>query len=82
MITNVELTTEATERFNSWFADSAKAGVRIEVVVGEMLDVFADRLASDESLSYELAARYTKSGTPAIFHAERDDLIIAEQDDE
>lgn len=81
VITNIELSAAATERFNVWFADVAKPDVRMDVVVSELLDVFQDRLSDGESLSYELSPMHTTSGRPEIFRADRDDLEIEESDE-
>lgn len=82
MITSVQLTEAGAAKFNQWFAGAAKTGVRMEVVAMELCDIMADRLASGESLSYELGRQYTADGVPAHITLEAADLEVTQESDE
>ena len=76
MITNIELTDQAVQKFNNWFDQIAKDNVRREIVMFEMLDVFQEHAATGESFVYELGQRYTLDGKPSLFNLSAADIIV------
>jgi len=67
------LTDSARASFRAWLADVARPSVRADAVESEALDIIEDRMATGESLTYELGQRYTSNGRPAEY-------VFAEQD--
>jgi hypothetical protein len=82
MITNIELTETGVEKFNQFFNDCARDGVRSQAVLFEALDVFQERVISGESLSYELGKSFTATGRPEILYLTRDDILVTEESDD
>jgi len=82
MITNVELTESGINKFNSFFALTAKDGVDMQAVMFEMLGVLENRACMSESFSYELHHQFTVSGRPEVLHLDADDVFITEEADE
>lgn len=81
MITNIELTDDGTAAFNAWLDATAKPGTRREAVAFELLDVLADRVASGESLVYELRGQHTISGQPETLTLSAADITVTEEDE-
>lgn len=81
MITNIELTETGLEKFNEWFSGVARADVRIDAVMLEMLNIMQDRWNSGESRVYELGQRYSKTGRPELFRLDDVDVVVTEDSD-
>lgn len=82
MITNIELTQSGTDKINDFFATYAKAGVNMQAVMLDVLDVLQERVSMDESLSYELGRQYTISGNPEVLTMAQADISVTEEDDD
>lgn len=83
-IQNISLTETGIEKFNCWFADVARDGVRMDAVMLDALNVIENRAGSGESFSYELHGQFTVSGRPELLILDPDDVEIelcAEEND-
>lgn len=81
MIKSIELTEAGANKFNSFFAASAKDGVSMQAVMFELLDVLTDRAGMSESFSYELGGQFTNSGRPEVLNLDAADVTVTEEDD-
>ncbi len=81
MIKNIELTDSGIEKFNKFFSDLAKDGVRIDAVMMEMLGIMEERARAGESMVYELGHQYTNTGNPELLRLDAEDFEIFEEPD-
>ena len=82
MITNIELTPSGAAKFNSFFADYARAGISMQAVMFEVLDILQERAIMGESLTYELGRQYTVSGNPELLMLTAADVTVTEESEE
>ena len=81
-IERVDLTGDGETAFNRWMDDVADSELNRETIKFEMLEIFENRAAMSESVSYELRQQYTRTGRPEIFYPSEADILIIYGEDE
>ena len=79
MITNIELKPSGVEKFNTFFAQNARDGLDMQVVMLDVLSALQERAIMDESLVYELGRFDTQSGNPALLTLTDADISVTEE---
>jgi hypothetical protein len=81
-VQNIELTESGVAKFNRFFADVAKNGVRMDAVILDVLNVLESRAENDESFVYELHSQHTVSGRPELLILDSEDVSVEICEDE